>query len=123
MQLHTFEQLFFHEEKFYFYFLLLVVLLSCFLNVSWHLWLVHLRECRTSVDHNVSRLENFPFRVKTAVNGTDCLFFSYNASASQSDVAYNASASQNDVAVVDSQPFVRAVLQCVEYYSKDMIYT
>ena len=113
MQLHTFEQLFFHEEKFYFYFLLFNTVVSCFLNVSWHLWLAHLNDCGASEDHNVSRLENFPFRVKTSVNGTDCWFFSYNASASQ-----------NDVTIVDSsQQFVRTVFQCVEYYSKDVIYT
>ena len=114
MHLHTFEQLFFHEEKFFYYYLLFVVVFSCFLNVSWHLWLAHLKDCGTSVDHNVSRLENFPFRVKTSLNETGCLFFSYNSSAT---------ATQNDVATMDSQPFVRTVFQCVEYYSKDMIYT
>ena len=106
MELHVFEQLFFHKEMFYLYFWGFFVVCSVFLNVGANQWSGFMEECGVDEVHrrNFSRLRNIPFLV--TANASDCGFYSDSAGITD---------------VNTSQPFVTPVFGCIQYYSKDSI--
>ena len=108
MELHVFEQLFFHKEIFYLYFWGFFVVSSVFLSVGYNQWSGFLEGCGVdeAQHRNFSRLHNFPFLVTT--NTSNCGFYSDSAGIPD---------------VNTSQPFVAPVFGCIQYYSKHSVYT
>ena len=108
MQLHVFEQLFFHNKIFYLYFWSFFVTISVLLNVSWYQWIGFMEDCGFdgSIVDNSSRFQSIPIRAKEVPDPNGCWFYSDNVS----------------VANLNST-FVLPVFQCIHHYSKHAAYT
>ena len=106
MQLHAFEQVFFHKHKFYLYFWVFYTMFVLSATVSFHQWEAFMKDCKIDIYyHNTSRLLNVPMRVEVKPND-GCRF--YNKSVA---------------AVNSSEPFVLSTFECIFYYSENILYT
>ena len=108
MQLHVFEQLFFHKNIFYLYFWSFFISFSVVLGVAWFQWLGFMEDCGFDTEFrlNSSRLQSAPIRVNEVPDEKGCWFYSENASVS----------TLNDT-------FVTPLYECIYYYSKYGAYT
>ena len=106
MQLHAFEQVFFHKHKFYLYFWGFYTIFVISTTVSYLQWEIFMKDCGFDLDtHNVSRLLNAPTRVEVEPNDR-CRFYNKSVTAANS-----------------SEPFVLFTFECIFYYSKYTRYT
>ena len=82
MDLHVFEQIFFHQYPFHLYFWTFYVVFAVLVTVSWYQWVGFLASCdvKEKMIDNVTRYVTFPMRANMTKPTSGCWYYADNAS-------------------------------------------